>query len=349
MSLAEALAETGALPDAWIRAAIRSRLAARLARPARASASAPSGAVLRQDISAEFFEPWLGPRMKYSCGLWPTPATTLAESEDAMLALTCERAGLEDGMDVLDLGAGWGALSLWIAGRHPASRVVSLSDSEAEVAFIRARAAARGLANLTARHADARTFGTGHRFDRVVAIEMLEHVREREAILARIAGWLEPGGRLFAQAIVRREPACANAPGEAGAWMAQEFFPGGLVPREDLLPSLDHDLQCVGLWSLRGLEYARTIEAWLERLTAGRPDAIAALAAAPGPARGDRSRATRRWRRWRVFLIACSELFAWRSGDAWGVTHYLFAPRAAAGGTRRDALPGAYPDRAAPV
>ena len=346
MSLAEVLAESGAVPDAWIRAAIRGLLGAQLARArARGEFTPEAQARLRErlrsgpiasfveaaneqhyEVPAAFFQLWLGPRMKYSCGLWPAEDTTLAQSEDAMLALTCERAGLEDGMAVLELGSGWGSLSLWIASHYPRSTVLAVSNSESQVAFVRARAAAMGLTNVTAQRADARVFETERRFDRVVSVEMFEHLRNHEAMLARVARWLNPGGRLFVHVFAHRELAYLYETDEAESWMARHFFTGGVMPSEALLPSYDRDLVCTERWTVSGLDYSRTLEAWLVRLDSARAEAIAALAETPGPGHGDARRATRQWRRWRIFLMACSELFAWHGGDTWRVAHYLFAP-----------------------
>lgn len=244
-----------------------------------------------------------------------------------MLALTCERAGIADGMRVLDLGAGWGALALWIAGRYPGARVLAVSNSEAEVAFIRQRAAALDSSNVTAECADAGRFETTRRFDRVVSIELFEHLRNHEAMLGRVAGWLAPGGRLFVQALTHRALGYLYETREADSWMARHFFTGGVMPSEELLPSCDRDLVCEQRWAIRGLEYARTLEAWLARLDSARGEAADALARAPGPGRGDLARARRQVRRWRIFLLACAELFGWNGGEEWRVAHYRFASR----------------------
>lgn len=275
------------MPDAWIRA---------WASPGLPLADVAAPNELRDEGSAAFFELWLGPRMKYSCGLWPTKTTTLAQSEDAMLALSCERAGLEDGMDVLDLGTGWGALALWIGERHPRSRVLAITDSESQAAFVRARADARGQANVSVQCADARTFEPTQRFDRVVSVEMFERVHDYEHLLARISGWLRPDGRAFLHQIAGRDLACPP------------------------------DLRCMERWTLNGSHYARTLEAWLMRLTAAREAAITELTALLGPGKGDRRRATRRWRRWRILLMACAERFRSQGGEAWPVVQSVFAP-----------------------
>jgi cyclopropane-fatty-acyl-phospholipid synthase len=280
-----ALFESGLLPDPLLRRYVRSLLS----RPshARPFVDAPD------DFPAAFFGAWLGPRMKYSCGYWESGSTTLAESETAMLELVCARAGLADGMDVLDLGAGWGALALYIATQYPGSRVHAVTRAPAQAEFIRTRAAAHGLRNVAAECADARTWDPPARYDRVFAIEMLEHVADPLALLARASGWLAADGRVFAQAIIGPAPA--------------PFFAGGAVLADDLLPG------SLGRWEVDGTHYRRTLDAWLARLDRARPAAVEALGS------------PRLVRRWRTFLVACAELFAWNEGRDWRILHCAFA------------------------
>ncbi len=306
MSLAEALAEEGLLPDSLLRALIRSQLDG-LEPPLRALADSPA------EAPAEFFRLWLGPRMKFSCGLWPSPATTLAASEEAMLALTCERAGLEDGMEVIDLGSGHGALALWIAERYPRARVLAVTNFEAQASCLRAAA----CSNLAVECADATAFETTRRFDRVIVVELFEALQDPEAVLARAATWLAPGGQVFVHEFAPRSSVRASS--GAAPWVARHLFSGGVMPASEELSC--PVLQDVKRWIVPGAHYGRTLEAWLTNLDASRLRAIEALARAGG---GDRRRAEREFRRWRILLMATRELFE-RGG--WRVVHSRFAPR----------------------
>lgn len=339
-----ALAETGLVPDALVRLGIRRMLAGRLreltptdadaseALPAllaelRHSPIAPAPDLANQQhyaLPAAFFAQVLGPRLKYSCGLWPEGVSDLASAEERMLALTCVRARLQDGMSVLDLGCGWGSLSLWIAERFPRCRVFAVSNSKLQGEFIAARAAERGLENVGVSTADINSFRPEGSFDRVVSVEMFEHVRNYELLLARIATWLEPGGKLFVHLFCHRAHAYPYRVRSAGDWMARHFFSEGLMPSDDLLLHFQRDVELERRWRVGGMHYHWTCEAWLRNLDERREAVLPLLAATYGAARA------RLWlQRWRMFLMACSELFGHADGDEWGVSHYLFAPRAA--------------------
>ena len=233
-----------------------------------------------------------------------------------MLALTCERAQVEDGMEILDLGCGWGSLTFWLAERYPAARVLAVSNSRTQQTFIREEAARRGLENVDGALADVNTFEPKRRFDRVLSVEMLEHARNYELLLERIASWLAPGGKLFVHVFSHRE---LSYPFESG-WMARNFFTAGTMPSHDLIPFLARGLSPEADWTIDGTHYARTAEAWLERLDAARNDLLSVLAHTYG--HGD---ARRRLAMWRVFFMACAELFGFRSGSEWMVSHYRFA------------------------
>ena len=338
------LAERGLVPDGAIRAGIRSFLGAQLARAQREGAFTPAArAAFRETIAAAplavhtdaanrqhyevppaFYVPWLGPRMKYSSALWSAGAADLAAAEDAMLALTCERARIADGQDILELGCGWGSLTLWLAERYPAARVTAVTNSAAQAAFIRERAAARGLTPPRVIHADMRDFGVDERFDRVVSVEMFEHLRNWRELLRRVRGWLADDGLLFAHVFSCRDYAYTYETADREAWMARHFFTGGMMPSDDLLASFDEHMVEESRWIVDGRDYARTLEAWLVRLDAARDEATAVLAAGPG----GRREAARAFRRWRIFLLACAELFAWDEGRVWHVLHTTLKPRA---------------------
>ncbi len=335
------LAERGWLPDWLVRTGIRRQLAARLRQQ---EGLAPEGGaraefleqlrhgplavctrdanVQHYEVPAEFFEAVLGPRLKYSCCQYGDGATTLAAAEDAMLRLTCERAELEDGMDVLDLGCGWGSLTLWVAEHFPRSTVTAVSNSAGQRRFIAARARSRGLDNVRVLTANLAGLTEVGRFDRIVSVEMFEHMRNYQALLATLAGWLQPGGKLFVHYFCHRER-CYLFEDSGGDWMARHFFTGGLMPSFDLLRHFDRDLVVRNWWRVDGRHYARTCEDWLRNLDAHRAYLLGVLRPGHG------AQAAVALQRWRMFLMACAELFAWRGGAEWFVGHYLLEPCAA--------------------
>jgi len=281
--------------------------------------------VQHYEVPPEFFELMLGPHLKYSSAWWPDGVETLEAAEEAMLELTCQRAGLADGQDILELGCGWGSLTLWMASRYPAARIVAVSNSAAQRRSILARAESRGLTNITVLTTDVAALGlTEHldivgpaRFDRVVSVEMFEHVRNHRELGKRIAGWLRPGGELFVHVFAHRDQPYLFEVGGAGDWMARHFFTGGMMPSEDWIPRAIDALRHRQTWRFDGRHYTRTLAAWRERLEEHSEAAIEVLSRGASAAEG-----VRRYHRWRTFLIACEELFAARRGREWGVVHH---------------------------
>jgi cyclopropane-fatty-acyl-phospholipid synthase len=327
--LVERIVDSGLVPEAVLRAGIRAVCALRLREQRRATADALVQELRASDVAIEthaanaqhyevppaFFERVLGPHLKYSSCYWPEGVASLGSAEHAMLELTAERADLADGQDVLDLGCGWGSFSLWAAARYPASRFTALSNSRPQREHIEARAAERGLANLTVRTADVRQLELpGQSFDRIVSIEMFEHMRNYAVLLRRIASWLRPRGALFVHVFAHRRyayPFDDNGPSD---WMAREFFTGGLMPSVGLFRHFQDDMVICDEWQLAGTHYAKTAEAWHANLVAQRAEIEALLG-------------KRAYQRWRVFFLACAELFSYANGSEWLVAHYRFAPR----------------------
>lgn len=343
MNTAIEWAERGWIPDGVIRLGIRRLLRARLREQRLGEGDEPRGAVARlidelgrgpvavavdqanlqhYEAPTEFFQLVLGPRMKYSSGLWPHPKTTLAESEEAMLDLFCRRAQLEDGMSVLDLGCGWGSLSLWIAQRYPCCRVTAVSNSRTQRAYITERCRAEGLQNVTVVTADAARFEPDNRFDRVLSVEMFEHVRNHRELLRRISGWLAPGGKLLVHIFCHRQYAYKFETEGSDDWMGRHFFTGGIMPSDDWLVRFQHELVLERQWRTAGTHYARTLEAWLRNCDAHRDQIVNLFAASLGSKAG-----RRQFQRWRMFFMACAELFAFQKGREWYISHYLFSPR----------------------
>lgn len=339
MSIGIELAERGLLPDGITRAGIRSLLRQRLderrRQPQRAldfiaSLRQAPVAIEQQaanqqhyEVPPGFYELCLGPHLKYSSCWFDSGRETLAQAEAAMLALTCERARLADGQDILEIGCGWGSLTLWMAKSYPNSRIVAVSNSAPQRQFILRRAHERRLANIEVHTADISAWQpprTG--FDRVVSVECFEHLRNYAELFRRIRSWLKPDGALFTHVFCHKDYAYPfEAEGESN-WMGRHFFTGGIMPSEDLFSRFDDDLVVAQRWRVNGRHYARTSRLWLENLDANRAAAERVLADGLGQAG-----ARRQAERWRMFFMACEELFAWDRGEEWFVTHQLLRPR----------------------
>jgi cyclopropane-fatty-acyl-phospholipid synthase len=338
------LAERGWLPDAVVRAGIRRLLRARLrdertddveAEAARMQTlvdtwragplaiDTDAANAQHYEMPADFMGVALGPRRKYSSCLYED-GDSLAVAEERMLALTCERAQLADGQSILELGCGWGSLSLWMAERYPRARIVAVSNSRRQREFINAQAAARGLINLEVITADLRSFSIERTFDRVVSVECFEHLRNHAELFRRIALWLRPAGQLFVHVFVHRTCTYAFSDGGDDDWLARHFFTGGIMPADDLFLRYQDDLALTTHWRVNGRHYARTAEDWLVNLDRGRDRALAALTEDGLPVDAARLQ----FRRWRIFFMSCAELWGFRGGNAWFVAHYRFVKRA---------------------
>ena len=271
------------------------------------------------EFPAAFFEQVLGHRLKYSCCYWPDDVRALDEAEDAALSITCERARLGDGQHILELGCGWGSLSLWMAERFPRSQITAVSNSRIQRQHIEQQAGRRGLTNLTVLTADINTFDSRTTYDRVVSVEMFEHVRNHAELMKRIWSWLEPGGYLFVHLFCHRNTPYFFEPTGNADWMASNFFSGGVMPSDDLLLHYQDQLTLSRRWCWNGQHYARTCNAWLKRL-----DDRAAVLQTALDGSIDRQELRIQLQRWRIFFMACAELFAFNGGNEWWVSHYLF-------------------------
>ncbi|MXX70812.1 MAG: class I SAM-dependent methyltransferase [Gemmatimonadetes bacterium] len=330
-----AVAESGRIPDfvtrVGIRTLLRGRLRSLVSEPPLDEATLRIGPIApapreaneqHYEVPAEFFELVLGPWQKYSCCLWPddAPDLTLADAELAMLDITCARADLSDGQDILDLGCGWGALTLFAAERYPGSRIFAVSHSASQRRHIEARARRRGLDNVIVITGDiSRLQLAREQFDRVVSVEMFEHMNNFSRLVDKITDWMRPRARLFVHVMCHHARAYRFLRDGPGDWMAREFFTGGLMPSPTLVPKFRGELESEDSWFLPGTHYARTSEAWLANLDRERGRVLSVLADTYGPASS-----ALRLQRWRLFFLAVAETFGYRAGREWGVSQHRF-------------------------
>jgi cyclopropane-fatty-acyl-phospholipid synthase len=274
------------------------------------------------ELPPGFFERCLGARLKYSSCYYATGSESLDQAEEAMLTLYGERAELCDGIDILELGCGWGSLTLWMAERYPNARITAISNSRPQREFMMARAAQRGLNNVRVLTEDVNRFDIADRFDRVVSIEMFEHLRNYELLFQRIAGWLKPGGKLFVHIFCHARVLYPFETDGANDWMGKYFFTGGQMPSFDTLLHFQRDLSIEETWRVSGRHYQQTSEHWLQNTDRHRAAILDVFGGTYGAAH-----AARWLQRWRMFYLACAELFGYADGNEWLVGHYRFARR----------------------
>ena len=340
---AHELSENGLVPDGLIRHGIRRMLRQRLDDIHAGSNERSSGEqtkLIREmrkagiaelphkaneqhyEVPAAFYETVLGDHLKYSCGYWEEDEKSLAGAEAESLNRTCRNAGIEDGMRILELGCGWGSLTLWMARHYPDSRITAVSNSRSQGAFIRQRADRDGLENVEVITADMNGFKASGPFHRVVSVEMFEHMRNWPELFRRISSWLTPEGEFLMHIFTHRTTPYFFEDRGAGDWMSRHFFSGGMMPSTDLPLFFQDDLRLEQRWQWDGRHYEKTANAWLAKMDRQRDRLWPVIEQTYG-----KDFARTWWMRWRMFFMACAELFGYENGQEWFVSHYRFSNR----------------------
>ncbi len=271
------------------------------------------------EVPTDLFKLMLGKHMKYSSCYWKEGVTELDQAEADSLALTCEHATLEDGMDILELGCGWGSLTLWMAAHYPNSNITAISNSNSQREHINKQAQTRGLDNINVITMDMNDFSIDQKFDRVVSVEMFEHMRNYRELYAMIAGLLNPGGRFFKHIFVHRTVPYEFIVRDESDWMSKYFFSGGIMPSDEVPLFFQEDLSLNRRWRWNGVHYEKTSNAWLKNMDDNRDVIMPIFEDTYG-----KENATKWLMRWRMFYMSCAELFGYDNGQQWWVSHYLF-------------------------
>lgn len=337
------LLEKNKLPDVLIRQGIRRLLAQRLRDEKKADTEAQQAHFMKlveelksseiavhtaeaneqhYEVPTEFYQYCLGKHLKYSSGYWKEGVTDINTSEKDMLELTCARAELADGQHVLELGCGWGSLSLFMSARYPQSRFTVVSNSRTQKIFIDEQARQRGITNLTVITADINVFTTDQVFDRIVSVEMFEHMRNYKMLLQKVSSFMKPDGKLFIHIFTHREYAYKFEVIDETDWMSKYFFTGGIMPSDHLLLYFNEHINIERHWHVSGMHYSKTSEAWLKNMDAHKAQIMPLFENTYG-----KEQALKWWVYWRIFYMACAELWGYNNGEEWIVSHYLFTKK----------------------
>ena len=271
------------------------------------------------EVPAAFYHKVLGQNLKYSSCYFEDFVSDLTTAENKALELTCEHADLEDGQQILELGCGWGSLSLWMAKNFPKSKITSVSNSNSQREYIMGQAKERNLKNLKVITADVNSFESDKTYDRVVSVEMFEHVRNHRGLFQRIHSWLNPDGKLFTHVFCHRSTSYPFEVEGEDDWMSKHFFSGGTMPADELFLRISGSLELETRWRWSGIHYAKTSECWLENLDRNQSEVLELFKNEMNP-----EQAKRTFHRWRIFFLACAETFGFANGQEWWVSHYLF-------------------------
>ena len=274
------------------------------------------------EVNSDFFQYCLGENLKYSCCYWNDDTFSLDDAEDIMLDMYCKRSKIEDGMNILDIGCGWGSLSLYLAKKYPKSKVTGVSNSSSQKMFIDGVAADRNLRNLKIVTKDINYFDTEDKFNRIISIEMFEHTKNSKKLMNSINDWLKPNGMFFMHVFAHKDNPYYFDTSQDNAWMAKYFFTGGMMPNHNLFRDLESNLDYQKSWMLSGTHYEKTSNAWLDKMDLNKQNIIELFKKNNGNAI-----AKRKFHFWRLFFIACAEIFGYDNGAEWVVSHHLFKKR----------------------
>lgn len=271
------------------------------------------------EVPTKFYQYCLGKHLKYSSGYWKDGVTDIDTSEKDMLELTCKRAELQDGQNVLELGCGWGSLSLFMASQFPKSTFTVVSNSRTQKLYINEQAINRGIKNLTVITADINVFNIDAIFDRIVSVEMFEHMRNYQKLMHKASDFLKADGKLFVHIFTHKEYAYKFEVIDESDWMSKYFFTGGIMPSDHLLLYFNEHMSLEQHWHVNGTHYSKTSEAWLKNMDKHKKEIMPMFETTYG-----KEQASKWWVYWRIFYMSCAELWRYKDGNEWMVSHYLF-------------------------